>query len=233
MKQYGRLLCLLLIGLSAGFGCATLGEGVFGEGGARDSTPEEGVREALRVSTQRAIEQLARPGGYALDPMLRIPVPDELEGIARGLRAIGLGSVVDEFEASLNRAAEKAAPLAKPVFLDAIRGMTFRDAMRIVRGDGHEATDYFELTSSARLETRFRPQVAEALNEVGATRELDELMRKAATLAFRDRPPIDLADYVTEKAVDGLFDALGREELEIRENPTARTTKLLERWFTS
>lgn len=162
---------------------------------------------------------------------MRIPLPDKLDKVGSALRKIGLDSIVDDFETSMNRAAEEAVPLAKPVFMDAIRAMSFEDAMSILRGRKHEATDYFRGKTSSRLAELFEPKVARALDEVGATREFNELMGKAEQILLVETPPVDLAGYVTEEALDGLFDKLGDEEKKIREDPVARTTELLERWF--
>lgn len=150
---------------------------------------------------------------------MRIPLPDKLDRVGRALRTIGAGDVIDEFETSLNRAAEAAAPLARDVFHDAIRKMTIDDAVTILRGNSHEATDYLRLHSESTLADRFRPIVSDKLDSVGATREFNELVDRANRLPFVDRPGLDLTAYVTDKALDGLFVELGTEEPRIREDP--------------
>lgn len=214
-------------------GCAPLLEGLESAVSAPSdrSTPADALREALRVGTARTVEALGASGGYLDHPQLRIGVPHKVEKIAKALRAIGLGKLVDDFETSMNRAAEQAAPLAKPVFMDAISEMSFEDALTILRGSSHEATDYFRAKTSARLTDLFQPKVSEQLASVGATRRFDELMDRASKLPLIKRPPLDLASYVTEEALDGLFDRLGREEVRIREDPVARSTAILKRWF--
>jgi len=127
--------------------------------------------------------------------------------------------------------AEQAAPLAKPVFVDAIRQMSFQDAMAILRGQKHEATDYFREKTSAQLAELFRPPVEQKLGEVGATRTFNDLMGRAKALPFVEVPSFDLAGYVTDEALAGLFKVLGEEEQRIRDDPAARTTELLQRWF--
>ncbi len=198
---------------------------------AAGSTPADGLREALRVGTERAVSSLGRTDGYLGSPELRIGVPEDLDKLARALRTIGAGEVVDEFETSLNRAAESAAPLAQEVFWNAIREMTIEDAMTILRGNAHEATDYLRTHAEPVLVERFRPIVSRELDSVGATREFNELVDRANRLPFVEKPVFDLPDYVTGEALSGLWKELGKEEQRIREDPLARTTELLKKYF--
>lgn len=223
---------LLLAALLSLAGCAELLQEIERASDATaGSTPADGLREALRVGTLRAVESLGKTDGYLGSSEVRIPLPGKLDGLARALRSIGAGGVVDEFEVSLNRAAEAAAPLARDVFVDAIRRMTIEDAVTIVRGRSHEATDYLRRGSEPLLAERFRPIVSGKLDAVGATRELGALLDRASRLPFVDETAVDLTDYVTRKALDGLFHELGKEELRIREDPVARTTALLRKYF--
>ena len=195
------------------------------------TTPSDGLREALRVGTDRAVDSVGRLDGYLDNPEIKIPVPEKLDAVAQALRIIGAGQIVDEFTISMNRAAEAAAPMAKQVFLDAVRRMTFEDAMTILRGNNHEATDYFRASAGPELERLFRPIVADKLESVGATRSFNDLMRKVDDLPLVSSPAIDLTDYVTSEAMDGLFLMLAREEERIRTDPVARTTELLKKYF--
>ncbi len=195
------------------------------------TSPSDGLREALRVGTDRAVGSVGRLDGYLGNPDIKIPVPQKLENVEKALRLVGADRMVDEFTTSLNRAAEAAAPVAKDVFLDAVRRMTFEDAMTILRGNGHEATDYFRGSAGPELERMFRPIVDDKLESVGATRSFNDLMRKVDDLPLVSRPVIDLNDYVTGQALDGLFLMLAREEERIRTDPVARTTELLRKWF--
>jgi hypothetical protein len=223
-----------LLGFStcALFGCAEWMSQLNLDPAAGDaSTPEDGLREALRVGTDRAVGLLSEVDGYLGNPEVRIPVPDKLERIADGLAVIGAGRQVEEFVTSMNRAAEAAAPVAKQVFIDSIREMTFEDAMTILRGEAHEATDYFRRQAGPRLAELFRPIVEDKLESVGATRAFNDVMDQTERLPFVGRPAFDLTDYVTDEALDGLFGMIAREEERIREDPVARTTELLKRWF--
>lgn len=234
MKHRSR--CAVAVFLVAlGGACASLVE-EYERGASRSSSsdksgPADGLREALRVGTDRAVDALGREGGYFDVPRFRIGLPEELAKIGKALRTVGLSEQVDEFELSMNRAASTAAPLAKSVFLDAVRGLTFQDALAILRGTKREATDYFRSKTSTRLTELFRPTIRGQLDAVGATRNFDRLMDRAASLPFVESPPFDLTGYVTDEALDRLFLKLGEEEQRIREDPIARTTELLKRWF--
>jgi hypothetical protein len=195
------------------------------------TTPSDGLREALRVGTDRAVGSVGRLDGYLGNPDIKIPVPEKLRKVEKALRLLGADQIVDEFSISMNRAAEAAAPVAKQVFLDAVRRMTFEDAMTILRGNSHEATDYFRGTAGAELERLFRPIVDDKLESVGATRSFNNLMRKVDDVPLLSRPIFDLNAYVTDEALDGLFLMLAREEQRIRNDPVARTTELLRKWF--
>lgn len=212
-------------------GCAEL-LSTLPEGGAGDrSTPQDGLREALRVGTGRATQQLGREDGYLGNPAVRIVLPEKFDTIARALRTIGAGHVVDQFVTSMNRAAEAAAPRAKEIFVAAIREMTFADAMAILRGSGQEATNYLRRHAGPRLTAAFQPIVSEKLDSVGVTRRFDELVEETSRLPFLRKPVFDLETYVTGEAVEGLFLVIGREEEKIRRDPLARTTYLLRKYF--
>jgi hypothetical protein len=225
------LASLLLAAMLVTVGCAEVLDAMDVIRVAEMSTPTDGLREALRIGTGRAVERLAGVDGYRGSGDVRIDVPDKLEPVAKALRALGEDRLVDEFVTSMNRAAEAAAPVARDVFVSSIREMTFDDAMTIVKGDAHEATDYFRAKAGPRLAELFRPIVDDKLESVGATREFNGIMDEIRRLPFVERPVLDLGDYVTSRALDGLFLRLEREEERIRKDPAARTTELLKKWF--
>jgi hypothetical protein len=160
-------------------------------------------------------------------------LPDSLETMAKGLRAIGMGSQVDELEVAMNRAAEKAAGQAKDVFWQGIRQMSFADAQAILQGGDTAATEYFDRTTRPTLRARYEPIVARTMDQVGLVRTYDDLVGRYTALPFTKKPAFDLRSYVTDKALDGLFTVLGEEERKIRTDPAARTTKLLREVFGS
>lgn len=191
-----------------------------------------GLREALRVGTDRAVARTSRAGGFLDVPSLHIPLPESLQPVARSLRAIGLSGPLDRLEVGMNRAAELAAGEAAPVFLDAIRSMTLSDARAILHGGDTAATDFFRERTRAPLTARFAPKVKEAMQKVDLYRSYAQVRDAALAIpGLASRPELDLEGYVTDHTLDGLFDVLGQEERRIRQDPAARTTELLKQVF--
>ena len=131
----------------------------------------------------------------------------------------------------MNRAAEKAAPEAKTLFVDAIKQMTFSDADKILKGADDAATVYFKDKTAAKLQARFKPIVEQAIENVGVTRSYQSLSQKIKSIPFAGEYAVDLDDYVTQKSIDGLFVRLAEEEAKIRNDPAARITDLLKKVF--
>lgn len=190
-----------------------------------------GLKEALRVGTERAASTLSTEGGFSENPLLRLALPEEFDSLTRSLRAVGLGGQVDALETSMNRAAEKAAGEAVPVFASAIGSMSVQDAFGILNGESDAATRYFEVHTSEQLRSRFTPVVQGAMGDVGVYRTLHNTLESYEKLPFAKPPAPNLEDYVTNRALAGLFATLADEEAQIRENPQARTTELLRRTF--
>lgn len=204
------------------------------EGGAAldPATAADGLKQALEHGTQQAVTLLGHENGYFGNPRVKIPLPENLARIEKTLRKLGQGKTADELILSLNRAAEAAAPEAKAVFLQVIRGMTVKDAVGIVRGPDNAATQYFRAHSEAALTERFRPIVATATDKVGVTHRYKKFLKEAGPVApFLDVRSLDLDEYVTRKALDGLFLMVADEEQRIRRDPAARTTELLRKVF--
>jgi hypothetical protein len=187
-----------------------------------------GLREALRVGTQRAVSIRSQPGGFAAVPSLRLRLPNDVQPAAKTLRAIGMGHHVDELESAMNRAAERSAGEAVPVFADAIASMTIADAYEILNGADDAATRYFQDRTSAALRTHFAPVVQSAMAEVGVYQAYSEAMKlyEALPLSQGLGAP-DLQGYVLDRTLSGLFSTVAAEEARIREDPAARTTALL------
>ncbi len=215
--------------------CTQVQSGVLGDilggGGLSESTIVSGLKQALEVGTERTVGRTSRADGFFGNPLLRIPIPQELDSTARTLRNFGLGGYVDEFELSMNRAAEKASGEAVDVFWNAIRGMTLTDARNILEGHETAATEFFRARTSEELRSRFEPIVQEKLTEVGTYRLYQSLLDKYEQFPLTQPPSFEPADYVTDRALSGLFSELGEEEKRIREDPAARTTELLRRVF--
>jgi Protein of unknown function (DUF4197) len=192
-----------------------------------------GLKEALRIASQRTVGRVGKNDGYFADPAIRIPLPEQIEGIAGALRAVGAGGIVDDLQLRMNRAAEQAAPRALNIFVDAATNMTFDDARMILTGPKDSATQYFRRSSSGALTESFRPVVDSSLSGAGAVTALRSVQTRASGIPFLGQmiQGFNLTDFTLGKALDGLFYYLAAEEAEIRANPIARTTNLLRMVF--
>jgi Protein of unknown function (DUF4197) len=200
-------------------------------GAVGDAKIGAALKEALQVGTSNAVQLTGRPNGYFSNQAIKILMPENLRTLEKGLRTVGYGPQVDELVLGMNRSAEKAAPAAKQIFLDAIGAMTFDDVNRIFRGSNTAATDYFKAKTSDKLTTAFRPVVEQSMNEVGVARQYKELLGRAQSIPFVKTESYDINQYVVTKSLDGLFYVVGDEERKIRTNPAARTTDLLREVF--
>lgn len=192
-----------------------------------DATIAAGLTEALRVGIDNAVTLTGRTNGYFANQAIKIRVPERLRSLESGLRTAGRGALVDEFVLSMNRAAERAAPVARDIFAEALGAMSFDDARRILGGGNTAATEYFKAKTTDRLGAAFRPVVERAMSEVGVNRRYREMVGRAQALPFVSLEALDLDQYVVGRGLDGLFHVLGEEERKIRETPAARVTELL------
>lgn len=203
--------------------------------GQTDSLSEDkiilGLKEALNIGTGNAVTGVGRLDGYFKDAIIKILMPKKLQTIEKGLRAVGYGRKVDEFVLSMNRAAEKAAPQAKAIFIGAIKEMTFDDARKILTGGDTAATTFFKDKTTDKLSSAFRPIIEKAMNEVGATKQYKDLIGRYQAIPFARNYAVDIDEYVTSKAIDGVFYYVGEEEKKIRKNPAARVTQILKDVF--
>lgn len=190
-----------------------------------------GLKEALKVSTGKAVASTGRPDGFLKNEAIKILLPEKLRTASRGLRLVGMGPQLDQLEVGMNRAAEQATPLAKQIFLDALYKMSINDARGILTGGDNAATEYFRRTSSDQLRTAFQPIVHESLLKVGVLKQYDQLTQNSLAGPLLKSKGLNMDDYVMGKTLDGLFYVLGQQEKEIRSNPAARTTALLQEVF--
>lgn len=192
----------------------------------------QGLKEALVQGISKGSDRVSQVDGYYKNPTLQILFPPEAQKVEKTLRDIGAGAIVDDAILKLNRAAEDAAKEAKPIFVSAIRNMTFQDATAILMGeDPNAATQYLQRTTSSELYSAFSPTITNSLNKVGALDIWTQVMTRYNRIPFVEKVNPDLADYVTRKAMDGLFLTIAEEEALIRKDPVARTTDLLKRVF--
>ena len=190
-----------------------------------------GLKQALEIGTTKAVDLVSKKGGYYNNPEIKIPLPGSVQKVEKLLRGAGFGSKVDAFELSMNHAAERAAPEAKSIFWDAIKKMKIDDAKKILSGRDDEATLYFKDKTYPRLQEIFEPIVKESMGEVGVTRTYQDLNAKVEKIPFADSFSFDLDKYVTDGALNGLFQMLAEEEKKIRADPAARVTDLLKKVF--
>lgn len=197
-------------------------------------TIANGLKEALETGTRKAVENVSKEGGYLNNPQIRIPLPPRVQQAAGLMRQLGLNKMADDFEQSINRAAEKAAPQATSIMIDAIKSMTIDDARNILNGETDSATRFFEDKTRGKLAGLFEPIIDTSLNEVGATRYYNQLDDQLSSVPVVGQDlNLDLPDYVTGQALDGLFVMIAQEEQKIRNNPAARTSELLQQVFGS
>jgi len=234
------LLSVLLVPSASAFDLKKLIEGVklpgSGDGGPVAALSEgeigRGLKEALSQGIRRAIDSLSKTNGYLGNPKVKIPMPEKLEPVESGLRAIGQDKTADQFVETMNRAAERAVPEAVSIFSDALSKMTLDDARKILNGPDNAATDYFRRMSTDQLVSRFRPIVAQATSSVGVTSAYKNLLGRASFVSqLLGKDSTDIDSYVTIGAVNGLFTLVADEKKRIRTQPVARTTELLKKVF--
>jgi len=200
-------------------------------GGLSDSKIVAGLKEALEIGTGNAVNLTGKVDGFFRNAAIKILMPKQLRTVEKGLRAIGQGAMVDEFVLSMNRAAEKAAPEARKIFVSALKQMTFDDARKILFGNDTAATTYFKEKTSVTIGNAFRPIVSRAMNEVGATRQYKDLLGRFQQIPFVKTQSLDIDEYVVGQALNGLFYMVGEEEKKIRKNPLARVSSILQEVF--
>jgi hypothetical protein len=190
-----------------------------------------GIKEALAIGTENAVKRLGRENGYFADAAVKILLPGSLQKVAEVARKAGFQPQVDELVLGMNRAAERAAPLAATHFANAIRGMGIRDVQAILKAGDTGATAFLQRTTREPLHAAFKPSVARSIEQVGASRAFKNLMERIERVPLLGRPRVDLDEHVTNKALDGLFFVVGEEEKKIRRDPLARTSSVLKAVF--
>lgn len=229
--------CTLFAFISAASSCDTPGQmtGTNGvttnHGTPGNSEINSGIKQALQVSIEGAVKQVSAVNGYFDNPLIKIVFPPNAAKVEKTLRDIGLGSLCDKLELSLNRAAEDAAKQATPIFLNALKQMTLGDATNILTGSDTAATAYFERTTTSQLTAQFSPVISKSLNQANATKYWSDVTTQYNKIPFVKPVNTDLTAYVTQQAINGLFVVMGQKEKQIRENLGARTTPLLQKVF--
>ncbi|MBZ5492170.1 MAG: DUF4197 domain-containing protein [Acidobacteriia bacterium] len=199
--------------------------------GPTDERIAAGLKEALSVSTRRAVASTGRVDGFLKNAAIKILLPEKLRNVGKGMRLMGMGRQVDALEIGMNRAAEQAAPAAKQIFIDAVSKMTIADARQILSGGDTAATEYFKTASTEQLTAAFSPIVHQAMENVGVVRQYNQLMQNPIAARVADSEGFNIDQYVVGKTMDGLFYVMGEEERKIRKDPAAQTTALLREIF--
>ncbi len=191
-----------------------------------------GLKQALTIGTTNSANRLSSVDGFFKNAALKILMPEEAKKVESTLRSVGMGSMVDKAILSMNRAAEDAAKGAGGIFIGAVKQMSIQDAVGILKGGDFAATNYFKEKTTAALTASFRPVIEQSLQNVNATKywaDVTKVYNQFATTKVNT----DLAGYVTQKAMDGIFAEVAKEEQKIRKDPVARTTDLLKKVFGS
>ncbi len=190
------------------------------------------IKEALTKGVTHGVDLVSVTNGYFKNPSIKIPFPPDAQKVESALRTIGLGNKVDEAVESFNHAAENAAKSATNIFIDAIQKLTISDAINIVNNQQQDAaTQFLKRTTTDQLVASFKPSIKDALDKVNATKYWSEIMTEYNKVPFHAKVETDLPEYVTRKAIDGLFYMIAQEEAKIRKDPMAQTTDLLKKVF--
>jgi len=201
-------------------------------GGVNNLEIAQGLRDALNLGIDRQVSKLTQADGFYKNELVKIMLPEDLQKVDKTLRDIGLGKLADEGLKVLNRAAEDAVKEATPIFIDAVKGITFSDAKNILLGENDAATQYLTRTTENALYTKFSPVIKNSFDKVGAAEIWNNLITKYNSIPLTKKVNPDLTDYVTNEALNGVYTMIAVEENEIRTKASSRTTTLLKKVFT-
>jgi hypothetical protein len=190
-----------------------------------------GLKDALTQGAQLAVKQLGTPGGFSNNPDVKIELPGKLGKVASKMKQFGMGDQVDQLEISMNKAAETAVTQAQPILVDAVKKMSVEDAKGILGGGNDSATQYLNKTSREQIRAKFLPIVKQATDQVGLAKQYNSFAGQAATMGVIDTKNANIESYVTEQALNGLFEMIGKQEETIRQNPAAAATSLAKKVF--
>jgi hypothetical protein len=204
--------------------------------GIDDITNKEaiaGLKAALEKGSQAAVASLGKTDGFLRNQKVRIDLPDSLERTEKAMRRLGMGKYADELIVTMNRAAEAAVPEAKALFVDSVKKMSVQDAKGILTGGDTAGTAYFKKTTSKQLHDRFLPIVKKATEKVGVAQKYNQYAEKGASLGVIDRKDANLDEYVTQKALDGLYLMVAEEEKKIRKDPVSAGRAIIKKVFSA
>lgn len=202
-----------------------------GETGIGTAQIAQGLREALDKGIDKQVSKLTQENGFLKNELVKIALPEELQKVDKTLRDIGLGNLADEGLKILNRAAEDAVGEATPIFVNAVKAITFDDAKSILLGNDNAATQYLTSATKTELYSKFNPVIKSSFEKVGADKIWSNLINKYNSIPLTKKVNPDLTDYVTQEALNGVYTMIAVEEKEIRTNVSARSSDLLKKVF--
>lgn len=226
------VLCILVLQL---VGCAELQQVVDqlpqGTTGIGNDEIAQGLRDALNLGIEEQVNKLTSENGFYKNELVKIMLPEEMQKVDKALRDIGLSSLADEGLRIINRAAEDAVGEATPIFVDAVKGITFNDAKQILMGKNNAATQYLQQATKSQLYNKFNPIIKNSFQKVGADQIWSNIITKYNSLPLTNDVNPDLTDYTTNEALEGVYTMIAVEEKEIRTKVSSRTTDLLKKVF--
>ncbi|MDF4202344.1 DUF4197 domain-containing protein [Maribacter sp. SA7] len=231
IKKVSLAICILVI-----VSCAELQQVVnqlptSTESVLSNETIANGLKEALDLGIEKQVSKLTATDGFYKNELVKILLPEDLQKVDKTLRDIGLGSLADEGLKVLNRAAEDAVSEATPIFVNAVKEMSFADAKNILLGSNDAATTYLETKTNTELYSKFNPVISESFKKVGADKIWSSIITKYNSIPLTNNVNPDLTDYVTEEALSGVYKMIAVEEEEIRTKYSSRTTDVLKKVF--
>ncbi len=189
------------------------------------------LRAALEKGSQAAVAELGRQDGFFLNPQVKIPLPESLQRAERMMRRVGMGRYADELVLTMNRAAEAAVPEARQLFVQAVRKMSVADAKAILTGGDTAGTQYFQRATSQQLHDRFLPIVRKSTAKVGLAQKYNDYAEKGVSLGLVKKEHANLDEYVTQRALEGLFLVVAEEEKKIRKDPVGTGASIIRKVF--
>ncbi len=242
MKVYFFMLAIMLSCSSWALDLGDLLKGVGEATSQKSSAPASnlsdqdvtrGRKDALAEGAGKAVSTLGRTDGFLLNDKVRIPLPESLQNVESVMKALGQGKRMEELKTSLNRAAEAAVPEAKTLLVDAIKNMSVADAKAVLTGGDDAATKYFRQATGAKLHERFLPVVGKTVNRYKLTQQYDRIAGTASQAGLIGKEQANMSEYVTSKALDGLFLMIAEEEKAIRQDPLGRSSEYVRKVFGS
>ncbi len=233
MRKIAIITCITLLVL----GCAEMTQVLDDYSKSTGSAPLtnteviSGLREALTVGTNNSTALTSKLDGFYKNPEIFIPFPPKVIKVKERVEALGMKKQVDEFVMTMNRAAETASKEAAPIFINAITSMSIADGFAILKGEDNAATTYLKSKTSSPLKVKFNPIVKNAINQVKVTQYWNPVINTYNKIPFIEKQNPNLEDYITTKAMDGLFLMIEKEEKKIRKDPMARVTDILKKVF--